>query len=97
MVSYILFLIICLINKIITNGKFQQTFKNTIIIPIYEYKHGSRTTVSNYRSITLVINIVNIAEKVLKTRLRIKNKITLFQTNCLVLKRVYRQEMQDSL
>lgn len=64
--SYIKKPIAYIVNKIIGEGKWPDSFKRGIIKPIY--KNGDKYEVKNYRPITLISNISKIAEKVIGKR-----------------------------
>nr|CAI5836261.1 unnamed protein product [Callosobruchus analis] len=53
----------CLFNNCIEQGIFPETFKSSIVKPIF--KTGSKTNLSNYRPISLITNFAKIFEKIL--------------------------------
>nr|CAI5841722.1 unnamed protein product [Callosobruchus analis] len=53
----------CLFNNCIEQGIFPETFKSSIVKPIF--KTGTKTNLSNYRPISLITNFAKIFEKIL--------------------------------
>ena len=61
--------IICkLFNSSILEGNFPQILKNAVVVPIH--KSGSKSTLSNYRPISLLSTLSKIFEKLMCTRLK---------------------------
>ena len=65
--AYFIEPLVHLTNLIFSTGIFPDTFKKTVIIPLF--KSGLRDLVQNYRPIALSHNIVKVIEKCIDSRL----------------------------
>lgn len=63
-----------ILNLIIKTGKIPSEFKTSIVTPIH--KSGTKTSINNYRPISLISNFAKLFEKCIKTRL-----ISFFKVN----------------